>query len=359
MEFTMTNEEYQRRIDDAKARAHGRWPEILLHLGLESRMIKKRVNMPCPFCGGRDRFQFTDKFGEGNYFCRSCGSGGGFQLAQQAKGMDFHAVLEAVEQYLGLYPKPVAYRSNEPSDEYMRKLVRQIWTESQPISRGDEVDRYLTSRGLALPEYPSVLRFHPRLAYYRKDEHGKSHKVAEYAAMVVRIDGSDGEIRAVNRTYLPNGRKLGTNDTKKVLGSGIAGLPVKLFEATDELVVTEGIEKGLALHLATHKPAWAMLGAGNFEQLVIPDTVTKLWIYGDNDANGDFTGQHFAFSLARRARREQKEGVRREVQVFIPKCPGTDWSDIWFRRWQALLAEARRAQPRQARRRDAEVRQVA
>ena len=74
----MTNEEYQRRIDDAKARAHGRWPEILLHLGLEPRMIKKRANMPCPFCGGEDRFQFTDKFREGNYHCRSCGAGGGY-----------------------------------------------------------------------------------------------------------------------------------------------------------------------------------------------------------------------------------------------------------------------------------------
>ena len=177
--------------------------------------------------------------------------------------------------------------------------------------------------------------------------------------MVARVDGPEGDIRAVNRIYLPNGRKLGTDDTKKVLGSGIAGLPVKLFEATDELVVTEGIEKGLALHLATFKPTWAMLGAGNFEQLVIPDTVTKLWIYGDNDTDGDFAGQHFAFSLARRARREQKDGSRREINVFIPKSPEADWSDIWFRRWQAQLAEGRQAKPRQAMRRDAELRQVA
>lgn len=357
----MTNEEYQRRVDDAKARAHGRWPEILLYLGLEPRMIKKRVNMPCPFCGGRDRFQFTDKFGEGNYFCRYCGAGGGFQLAQQATGMDFHGVLVAVERYLGLNPKPVAHRPSGPTEEYMRNLVRQIWNESQPISRGDEVDRYLTSRGLGLTEYPSVLRFHPKLDYYRKDEHGKSRKVAEYPAMVARIDGPDEEIRAVNRIYLPNGRKLGTDDTKKILGSGIAGLPVKLDEATDELLVTEGIEKGLALRLATRKPTWPMLGAGNFEQLVIPDTVTKLWIYGDNDADGDFTGQHFAFALARRARREQKDGVRREVNVFIPKCPGIDWSDIWFRRWQAQLQQVQSQPARcvQAERQEAKLLQVA
>ena len=25
-------------------------------------------------CGGTDRFQYTDKFGEGNYHCRGCGA---------------------------------------------------------------------------------------------------------------------------------------------------------------------------------------------------------------------------------------------------------------------------------------------
>lgn len=336
----MTKEEYQRRIEDLKARAHGRWPEFLQHLGLDPRMIKKRLNMPCPFCGGTDRFQFTDKFGEGNYHCRSCGPGGGFQLAQQVTGMDFNSVLVEAEQYFGVYPQPLRQRQAEPSTDRMKKLVQRIWNEARPIVRGDEVDRYLTSRGLALPEYPSALRFHPNLGYFQKDDSGKSRKVAEYAAMLACIQGPDANIVSLHRTYLPEGCKLAANDAKKVLTSGITGAAVRLFAPTDELAITEGIEKSIAVHLATKLPTWAGLSAGNLEKLWLPDTVTKVSIYADNDADGDFAGQAFAFALARRIKREEKGGIRRQVRVFVPKWPGVDWSDIWFRQWQAQMRQA-------------------
>jgi len=340
----MINEEaYQRRqrhIDDVKARAHGRWPEILLHLGLDPKMIKKRANLPCPFCGGTDRFQFTDKYLEGNYVCRSCGAGGGFQLAQGVTGMDFNGVLAEVERYLGMTPQPAGQRATEPSADRMRALVQRIWNEARPVVKGDEVDQYLTSRGLGLPEYPAVLRFHPRLGYYRKDDAGKSRKVAEYAAMLASIQGADGNIVSLHRTYLPNGRKLAANDAKKVLTSGISGAAVRLFEPAARLALTEAIEKSIAVYLATGKPTWAALSAGNLEKIWIPDTVTEVDIYADNDADGDFAGQAFAFALARRLKREEKEGIRRRVCVFVPKWPGVDWSDIWFRRWQAQMRHA-------------------
>lgn len=336
----MTKEEYQRRIDDVKALAHGRWPEFLLHLGLDPRMIKKRLNLPCPFCGGTDRFQFTDKYGEGNYHCRNCGPGGGFQLAQQVTGMDFNSVLEKAEQYFGSYPRPLQAVGNEPSPDRMKKLVQRIWNEAQPIVPGDVVDRYLRSRGLVIDRYPSVLRFHPKLGYYQKDEGGKSRKIAEYPAMLASIQGPEGNIVSLHRTYLPEGRKLAASDAKKVLTAGITGAAVRLFGATDELALTEGIEKSIAVHLRTGKPTWAALSAGNLEKIWIPDTVTKVSIYADNDADGDFAGQAFAFALARRLKREEKGGVQRQVQVFVPKWPGVDWSDIWFRRWQAQMRQA-------------------
>ena len=82
----MQNLEYAARVDEVKRRAHGRWTEILGSLGVEERILKKR-NGPCPLCGGTDRFQYTDKFGKGNYHCRSCGAGGGFKLLQAARGV--------------------------------------------------------------------------------------------------------------------------------------------------------------------------------------------------------------------------------------------------------------------------------
>ena len=75
----MDSQEFRARVDEAKRRANGRWTEILRALGVDEKILNKR-NQPCPMCGGTDRFQYTDKYGEGNYHCRGCGPAGGFKF---------------------------------------------------------------------------------------------------------------------------------------------------------------------------------------------------------------------------------------------------------------------------------------
>lgn len=323
--------EYAARIEDVKRRAHGRWTEILSQLQVEERVLMKR-NLPCPLCGGTDRFQYTDKFGEGNYHCRGCGPGGGFKLLQALKGIDFNTALREVEKCVGaglISRRPVG---SEPSADRMKKLAKQIWDEAKPVTPGDEVDRYLTGRGLSLPVYPKALRGHPALGYYQKDAAGKSRKVAEHPAMLACIQGRDGHAVTLHRTYLHEGRKLAAEDAKKVLSAGINGAAVRLFEPTDELALSEGIETAIAVHLASGKPVWAGINAGNLERIWLPDTVRKICIYADNDADADFDGQAFSFSLARRLKKEERRTGPRRVQVFLPKQAGTDWADVWLSR---------------------------
>ena len=330
----MQDSAYAARIEVVKQRAHGRWTEILASLGVDESILKRR-NMPCPLCGGTDRFQYTDKFGEGNYHCRQCGPGGGFKLLQATLGVDFDTALRDVERLVGMIPAMAVVRTCEPSAERMKKLALRIWNEAAPVTQGDEVDRYLGGRGLALPVYPKVLRFHPALGYFQKDAAGKSRKVAEYPAMLACIQGAGGHAVTLHRTYLHDGGKLAAGDAKKVLSAGINGAAVRLFEATEELAISEGIETGIAVHLATGKPVWAGLNAGNLEKLWLPNSVRKLCIYADNDADGDFAGQAFAFAFARRLKHEEKKTGARQVQVFLPKLAGTDWADVWRQRLSA------------------------
>ncbi|MDE2298472.1 MAG: toprim domain-containing protein [Burkholderiales bacterium] len=327
----MQNLEYAARLEDVKRRAYGRWTEILAGLGVDERILKRR-NLPCPLCGGTDRFQYTDKFGEGNYHCRHCGPGGGFKLLQAVKGIDFNTALQDVERCVGTVQPLLRVVSAEPSAERMKKLAKRIWDEARPVVGGDEVDRYLTGRGLGLAAYPKVLRLHPALGFYEKDGAGKSRKVAEYAAMLACIQGPDGHAVTLHRTYLKDGQKAAVSEAKKVLSAGINSAAVRLFEPTDELAVAEGIETALAVHLATGKPVWAGLSAGNLEKLWLPDSVRKVCVYGDNDAGADFDGQAFAFALARRLKKEEHRTGPRQVQVFIPKQPGMDWADVWLAR---------------------------
>jgi putative DNA primase/helicase len=326
------NGDFESRVRDIKARAHGRGTPILKALGVDDRILNGK-NQPCPMgnCGGTDRFQYTDKFGEGNYHCRSCGAGGGLKLAQHALGMRFSALLGAMERQLGTAAPAAAAASSGPSPEKMKRLCQMIWNEARPVSSGDEVDCYLRSRGLVMGAYPRSLRFHPALGFYEKqpgDQRAK--KVADYPAMIALVQGPDDHAVSLHRTYLKDGRKIG-DQSKKVLSAGISGAAVRLDEPTDELAITEGIETGLAVRLSTGKPVWSALNCGNMEKLWIPQSVTCVCVYADNDANTEFGGQVSAFTLARRLVREaRKTGRKRTVHVFVPKRSGADWADIWL-----------------------------
>ena len=323
------------RMTAMKQRAHGRWTSILAALGVEDRILDQK-NQPCPLsgCGGKDRFQYTDKFGEGNYFCRTCGAGGGFKLAQAVLGLKAGELLDRMERHLGAVSAPAATAVGAPSAAKMKALCQRIWSEARPIKAGDEVDQYLRNRGLQMPAYPRSLRFHPALGYYEKQiGQPRSRKVAEYGAMLACVQGCDGLAVTLHRTYLKDGMKALGSESKKVLSSGVNGAAVRLDDANDELAITEGIETGLAVKLSTGKPVWAALNCGNMEKLWIPSTVKRICIYADNDADAEYSGQLSAFTLARRLVRESRKAqLVRTVQVFVPRHAGADWADVWFAR---------------------------
>jgi putative DNA primase/helicase len=336
----MQNLAFERRVDGVKARAQGRWREILLACGVPEPVLNRR-NQPCPLCGGTDRFQFTDKYRAGNYYCRGCGPGDGFKLLQACCGLDFLGAVKRIEEYLGLARAPAPCSTPAPTPERMKKLAKQIWDEAAPVVAGDEVDRYLRHRGLQMTCYPASLRCHPCLGYYVKEEgSSKSKKVAEYPALLACVQGPDGHAITLHRTYLAHGRKANVRDAKKLLSSGIRGAAVRLFQVGAEMAVAEGIETALSVYLASGIPAWSALSAGNLERLWVPESVRRVHIYADNDADGDFDGQAAAYALARRLKKEAKTAGVRDVQVHVPTQAGDDWADVWLRRRPRLRRAA-------------------
>lgn len=318
--------ELQNRIEEAKRRASGNWISILERLGVEHKVLGKR-NQPCPGCGGKDRFQFTDKYGDGNYICRGCGPGDGFALLELCLNWKFIDALKAVESLVGRSierSKPAPYG---PSPTRMRKLAKGIWQEAQPIAAGDAVATYLSRRGIALAEYPKVLRTHLALGFYMKEAgRTRSKLVRTYPAMVAAVQGPDGHAVTLHRTYLEQGAKAPIVESKKLLNAGISGAAVRLFEPTDELAIAEGIETALAVHVRTGRPVWAALSATNMEKMWIPANVTKIGIYADHDAS--YTGQAAAYALAKRLKAQAKRMGPREVAVYIPRDADTDWADV-------------------------------
>jgi putative DNA primase/helicase len=77
---------------------------------------------------------------------------------------------------------------------------------------------------------------------------------------------------------------------------------------------------------------WAALSCSNLERLWVPDTVERIRLYADNDADAQFDGQASAYVLARRLKKERRAGSVRHVEVYVPRCAGTDYADVWLRR---------------------------
>jgi hypothetical protein len=80
--------------------ARGHWKDALLALGIPEHLLNKR-QQPCPFCGGRDRFQWKDYQGSGGFICRQCGNGDGFELLQRFHGWSFKEAAARVDEVMG------------------------------------------------------------------------------------------------------------------------------------------------------------------------------------------------------------------------------------------------------------------
>ncbi|NVD97677.1 toprim domain-containing protein [Massilia sp. BJB1822] len=320
------NEQTKARFARAREQAAGRWTGLLLSLGVAEKVLNRR-NQPCPLagCGGTDRFQYTDKYGDGNYICRACGVGGGFKLLMGYFGWNATTALAHVEQCLGTSVAPAGV----PEGPDVTRMLRRILSETRTIAQGDEVDRYLCGRGLDMVVYPAVLRYHPSLGYYDSDDvTGKPRLAGRYGAMVARVQDRHGETISLHRTYLEQGAKVQGRNAKKLLGGGMQGGAIRLAPASRELAVCEGIETGLAVLKRTGLPVWVGICASNLERLWIPEQVRHLRIYGDNDADTMFDGQAAAYGLARSFMKDRKRCADRRAEVFIPRADGADWADV-------------------------------
>src|SRR5690554_5454604 len=69
----------EKQMTPTRELALGKWPGILSRLGVDESFLLNRHG-PCPNCGGKDRYRFSDQEGTGSYYCSQCGPGDGFDL---------------------------------------------------------------------------------------------------------------------------------------------------------------------------------------------------------------------------------------------------------------------------------------
>lgn len=294
-------------------RARGRWREILPLLGVEEQFLTGRHG-PCPMCGGKDRFRFTDKDGDGWYYCNCCGPGSGILLLRRQHGWSHAEACREVDQLLGSEYRPPVPERRGRDDQAKAADLEQLLRDA-----ADQrvVDDWKLARRLRFPT--PALRGHRSCPYYD----GNHQLVGRFAAVIAPITSLEGRIVSAQRLYETDA--IPPKERKKIMPpvGTIKGCAVYLHDFDDELGVAEGVSTAEAAYELYGIPTCAALSASGLESWIWPPRIWRLHIFGDNDAS--FRGQLAALKLAHRAR---QGSCPLEVRLNIPDEPDTDWLDF-------------------------------
>jgi putative DNA primase/helicase len=299
--------------------AHGRWREILIALGLPEKSLNRKCQ-PCPLCGGEDRFQFTDRGGEGEFICRGCGAGKGMLLLMKHRGWDFRQAAREVDAVIGNLPSTnhVQIRTSVPPTT---NDLRRLWGQGELITENSAAGRYLTSRGLIIQPFQS-------LRAIRSLRHAATKR--DFPGLIARFVDVDGAGKQIQRLYLTEtGSKADVTPNRMfVQGHTLPkGGAIRLGDAAAEMGVAEGVETALAAAQLFGMPVWATTSAEMLKAWTPPKNAKRVLVFGDNDDS--HTGQAAAHELARRLVHEaQRDGIERTVDVMLPPNKGSDWNDV-------------------------------
>lgn len=326
---------------EVKRRANNNWFSILNFNGV-SDIYLKNSNGPCPFCGGKDRWRWDDKNGDGGGFCHQCDAkGNGFSILAKWLGLEGRAnfpkllqvVAETISYTQGFTVKADSGQLSLAKSELNKKKAFKIWNNARPLHNSGScmVGRYLTKRGLNPPYNTNSLRVAEE-SFYRD---GKL--VESFPTMIAKIVDCRGNFMAVHRTYLfpcHGGEEKAVYD-RKMLGS-VSGGAIHFGEPNYTLHVAEGIETALAITKVFPDAAvWSALSAGNMARIDLPAELKELHIWADLDANK--VGEIAAHKLARRAK-----SIGLEVFVHVPSntIPNDKKSWDWLDEYVANIKES-------------------
>ena len=300
----------------------------------------------CPFHGGRSFNVIPDRR---FWHCFGCGENGdAIAYIRKATGATF---LEAVAELNGGVELEISRELREAraredarrQDDIARKQAKKreaaarLWKASAPIA-GTPAEGYLIGRDLA-PPFPPTLRFNPKCKARWEEidpvTGEAKDRSATLPALIALVMASDRTVATVHRIYLdrvsPEGAVgkstiLPADDVKKLHGPPLDGA-VRLSEPAPHLVLTEGVETGLAVLEALRAKGrdatvWAAISAGQLMRVGLGDyRPARITVMADHDERSR-TGDRMAVKACQRF-----EAMGIAAAWRQPNRPG-DWLDV-------------------------------
>jgi putative DNA primase/helicase len=308
-------------MSDLAKRCEGKWPSILMALGLLDQKALAHKDTACPVCGGKDRFRFGDK-GYGAWFCHVCKcGGGGISLVMRVTGTDFKGAAKLIETVIGRASAHAAFGGGGNGADKPKDPLKS-WRQATSVF-GTPVEAYLRSRGIELTQNEALsLRAHPSLFHWISQ--------SKWPCMVAAVGPAGGPPVTCHQTFLDVGIPAKAPVEKpRLFPAGtppVGGAWFCTAIPDAEFVVAEGIETTLsAMRLCGALAGCAALSAGGIERLVLPPEARRVRVFADHDEL-----QQGLAGAVEAARRWRSEG--RMVTVIMATEAGEDANDVWLRR---------------------------
>lgn len=227
-----------------------------------------------------------------------------------------HEILRLEEKALLNVETAANAPASKGTDLWRRQIAQRIWDEARPLS-GTPAELYLRRRRIAI--LPRSLRFHPRTPLGQGDE------VDFRPAMIAALhDGGlhrEGRFIAIQRTFFERDdarRARDLADPRMTLGRPERAA-VMLAPATSILGLAEGVETAISAMMLFGIPVWATLGAERLHQIAIPEYVTRLILFPDNDVAGEIGAANAI---------DAYELPGRTIETEYPPFGFKDWNDV-------------------------------
>lgn len=299
--------------DNIHELARGRWRSILMAAGFNETVLSGKHG-PCPLCGGKDRWRWTNHENGGSGICNACGPKTGVDLVMAILKLQFADARKFILEQIGKAPVETTPKRN---NEQGIKRLSKLWLEANRLSGDDPASLYLAKRGITLAEYPTQLRYHSRVAYLHDDK-----SLTYHPALLSKFVSPDAKTFTLHTTFLDmDGNKAALPKVKKLAPVSVPlGGAVRLGNSAETMGIAEGIETALSAHQMFDVPVWAALSTGCLLKWEPPTTAKNILIFADYDEG--FAGQAAAYPLAHKL---AAKGFH--VEVRMPPDLG-DWNDV-------------------------------
>lgn len=260
----------------------GRHNEVLSRFGLPEQITQRHLKEPCPICGKRDKFRYSEYNGNMGYIC-VCGSGSVIDLVAKINSMEWSQACREVDKILG--NRADIKRTPKPQNDLAKRFEHKEGLKDTPAKQ------YLLSRGIkVLPQKDC------KFSHSEMDEEEKR----PFQAILTAMTTNSGRLAYMHKTYLEGGTKAAIESNKKIFTLGGVNkkscptchtefkeqVSAKIFPIAPTLGIAEGLETALSCKQIYNVNTWASLNSGHMKKFIAPQGVNHLIIFADNDKNG-------------------------------------------------------------------------